>query len=202
MLKRTKHCSQNQAENINLNRIHLRQAQSVVLRGGIIAYPTEGVYGLGCLPYLGEAVQQILDLKRRSVDKGFILVAASSEQLLPYVVFPDKETQDRVLATWPGPVTWVLPAGKNVPFWITGKYESVAARVSNHPVIQGICNRTGVIISTSANPETCPPARDARKVRFYFNNYVDYVYPGNVGRLSGPTEIRDAMTGDILREVH
>ena len=183
-----------------MNSIHLQQAVSVVFKGGIIAYPTEGVYGLGCLPCIGETVQRLLKLKHRPVAKGLILVAASTDQLLPYVVFPDKEIENRVLSTWPGPVTWVLPAKKDVPVWISGKYRSIATRVSDHPVIQGICRRTGAIISTSANPENYPPARDARKARFYFNNAVDYIFPGKVGRLSGPTEIREAVNGHILRK--
>ena len=142
---------------------------------------------------------RILGIKKRSVEKGLILVAATSEQLVRYVTYPDAAIRAKVLSTWPGPVTWLLPATTAVPDWIRGCHASVAVRVSAHPVVNALCSKVGALVSTSANPEGLPPARTLRKVVWYFGDTLDYIVPGDVGALSAPTEIRDASSGAILR---
>ncbi len=168
-------------------------------RGGVIAYPTEAVFGLGCDPWNGAAVCRILRLKRRSPAKGLILVAAELAQLEPFVYFPNQAILDRVLSTWPGPVTWVLPARSGVPKWLRGDYKSLAVRVTAHPIASALCAEAGALVSTSANPSGCIPARCVQKVRAYFKNALDYIVPGEVGLEERPTEIRDGITGKILR---
>ena len=165
---------------------------------GVIAYPTEAVYGLGCLPR-EEPVRRLLQIKQRSPRKGLILVAATARQLADYVAFPDPDTRDRVMASWPGPVTWLLPAHPDTPDWLTGEHPTLAVRVSAHPVVQALCRRAGAIISTSANPAGAAPARDAARVRAYFGPVLDYVLAGAVGGSSRPTEIRDAVSGKVIR---
>jgi len=182
-----------------LNSWHLRMAIRALQAGGVIAYPTEAVYGLGCLPHCWPAVLRILELKYRSIRKGLILVASSLEQLLPYIVIPDEGIRDRVISTWPGPVTWVLPARPAVPAWIRGDHESVAVRVSNHEIVMSLCAEAGPLVSTSANPSLLPPARSILKVRQYFDGELDYIVPGELGGLAHTTPIRDGLTGKILR---
>ena len=167
--------------------------------GGIIAYPTEAVYGLGCLPDKRDVVYRLLLLKKRSIAKGLILVAAFPEQLEKYVYYPGASIKEMVLASWPGPVTWLLPAKLETPHWIKGSHATVAVRVSGHPVVRALCREVGALVSTSANPEHKIPARTLRKVVEYFGHSLDYFVPGEVGSLAGPTEIRDAVTGTIVR---
>ena len=174
-------------------------AARILAQGGIVAYPTEGVYGLGCLPENRDAVYRLLQLKKRSICKGLILVAAFPGQLEKYVCYPDAHVRERVLATWPGPVTWLLPAQRDVPDWIRGGHTTVAVRISRHPVVRALCREVGALVSTSANPEHKIPARTLRKVVEYFGHSLDYFVPGEVGGLAGPTEIRDAVTGTIVR---
>ena len=164
-----------------------------------MAYPTEAVYGLGCLPGNRETVFRLLCIKKRQVAKGLILVAACSEQLEAYVHYPEISVKERVLATWPGPVTWILPATGAVPDWIKGCHTTVAVRVSGHAIVRALCREAGVLVSTSANPEHMLPARTLRKVVHYFGKSLDYIVPGEVGNSSRPTEIRDALSGEILR---
>lgn len=183
-----------------MNRWHLNQATRIILGGGVIAYPTEAVYGLGCLPYDHFAVTRILSLKSRSANKGLILVAARIEQLSEYIEFPDEVVRQRVLSTWPGPVTWVLPARPEVPNWLRGIHKTVAVRVSNHEVVRRLCEKTGALVSTSANPANRPPARSALKVRDYFGLSLDYILQASIGSNRRPTEIRDAYSGKILRQ--
>jgi L-threonylcarbamoyladenylate synthase len=178
---------------------HLNLATRIILGGGVIAYPTEAVYGLGCLPHDYFAVARILNLKNRPVKKGLILVAANIEQLAGYIEFPHETVRQRVLSTWPGPVTWVLPARPEVPIWLRGQHNTIAARVSKHEVIRSLCEKTGALVSTSANPANRPPAKSALKVRIYFGQSLDYILHASIGSNRQPTEIREAYTGKILR---
>ena len=178
---------------------HLRQAARTALHGGVIAYPTEAVYGIGCLPWSRQAVERVLRLKRRRHGRGLILLAASFEQLEPLLDLAGLD-RDRVLATWPGPVTWVLPASHLTPAWVVGGKGSVAVRVTDFPPARRLCEITGPLVSTSANPAGRPPARSAFRVRTYFPTGIDYVVPGLAGPGRAPSEIREARSGAVLRK--
>lgn len=178
----------------------LRHAREVILKGGVIAYPTEAVFGLGCDPLNATAVQRIIRLKSRDAAKGLILIAARIEQLLSFLAPLSEATRAELNATWPGPVTWVVPASSQVPRLLTGGRDTLAVRVTAHPVARALCESTGIaLVSTSANHSGRPPARTALQVRARFHDEIDYVVPGNVGGARKPTEIRDATSGKILR---
>jgi L-threonylcarbamoyladenylate synthase len=180
-------------EQIDIAVNHLKQ-------GKVIAYPTEAVFGLGCDPYNIDAVSRILQIKHRALDKGFILIASSWEQIQPLVMYLRPDLLTRVFATWPGPVTWLFPASKNVPSWIRGKYDSVAVRVTAHPIAKALCEQFGgPIISTSCNKSGDPAARDIRTIQLTLGNTVDYVIEGKLGGRLRPSEIRDALTGEVIR---
>ena len=172
------------------------KAEGVLRRGGIVAYATEFCFGLGCDPRNRRAVLRLLRLKRRSLKKGLILLAADTRQLAPHVT----EIPPQVLATWPGPHTWLLNPSNAVPRWITGGQALVAARVTAHPQAAALCRLAGrAIVSTSANRANEAPARTDREVRRRFGRGVDYVLPGYVGDAPAPTPIRDAVTGGLVR---
>ena len=178
----------------------LNDAISCLQKGGVIAYPTEAVYGLGCDPFNIDAVARILQIKRRGIKKGFILLASEWEQLEPFVESIDPPALARVFSTWPGPVTWVFPATPDTPLWIRGGHTSIAARITDHPIAKSLCDLfDGPIISTSANRTGYPPVRNEKTLRLTLGNEVDVIVPGEVGTLHQPTEIRDAITGEVLR---
>jgi L-threonylcarbamoyladenylate synthase len=178
----------------------LRRAVETVRAGGVIAYPTEAVYGLGCDPLEHGAVSRIFDLKRRDAAKGLILIAARVEQLLPFMATLSDAVMQKLKASWPGPVTWVVPAAPALPFWLSGGRETLAVRVTAHPLASALCEACDMaLVSTSANRSGQAPARSALQVRTQFGDGVDYILPGPVGALSKPTEIREALTGKILR---
>lgn len=179
---------------------HFKSVCRLLRRGGVVAYPTEAVYGLGCDPHNGQAVARILELKQRPVDKGLILVAAEFCQFEALLeTLPGARTA-AALASWPGPYTWLWPALPTVPRWLRGHHDNIAVRVSAHPVVRELClGFGGPLVSTSANQSGCPPARAATEVRAQFGNGVDFIVPGNVGSRSQPTEIRDLLTGAVLR---
>lgn len=174
----------------------------MIRRGGIVAYPTEAVYGLGCDPLNEAAVGRLLTLKQRPLAKGLILIAAEPEQLNAYIDFStlNQAGKERVLASWPGPVTWLLPVRSGVPYWLYGQHSTLAVRVTAHPLAAELCRACGsALVSTSANLGGHPPARSLLQLRKQFNARLDYVLAGQLGGRSRPSEIRDAITGDIIR---
>ncbi|KQY54858.1 Sua5/YciO/YrdC/YwlC family protein [Lysobacter sp. Root494] len=182
--------------------LSISESIAALRRGGVIAYPTEAVWGLGCDPFDEGAVLRLLAIKQREVAKGLILVAARRAQfdgLLDWSGLPP----DRVAAadaSWPGPNTWIVPATSRVPRWITGEHTGVAVRVSDHPLVIALCEHFGApLVSTSANLAGEPPAfsREALDPRLLAQ--VDGVAEGETGGLSAPTAIRDALTGSVLR---
>lgn len=183
-----------------LRRMQLAQAARCVNSGGIIAYPTEAVYGLGCDPRDGAAVLRLLALKQRPIAKGLILIAASFEDLLPYIAPLPAEILSKVRKSWPGPVTWLLPARQEVPFWLCGSHATLAVRVTAHPLAAALCRACGgVLVSTSANISKRPPARTALAVRRSFGAEIDYVLNGSLGGFDNPTRIIDARSGKVIR---
>lgn len=184
---------------MNVIRWPLRHARDVVLGGGVIAYPTEAVFGLGCDPLNAQAVARILAIKQRDAAKGFILIAADIAQLEPFMQLTET-MRTELLKTWPGPVTWVVPASAGVPAYLSGGRATLAVRVTAHPVARALCEATGLaLVSTSANLSGHSPLRSPLAVRRLLGKKVDYVMPGAVGGLKKPTQIRDARTGAVLR---
>lgn len=178
----------------------IARAARIVRGGGVIAYPTEAVFGLGCLPRDRRAVMRVLAIKRRSWRKGLILIGADLAHLERYVVLPPEPRRAEVLATWPGPHTWVLDARSDAPRWITGGSASVAVRVTAHPVAAELCRAVGeALVSTSANVSRRPPHRRLLKLRRDLGAQVDYVLAGPLGGLASPTAIRDGRSGRVLR---
>jgi L-threonylcarbamoyladenylate synthase len=168
--------------------------------GGVVAYPTEAVYGLGCDPFNEHAVLRLLAIKGRAVDKGLILIAADHDQLERLLLPCRADTLAPVLESWPGPSTWILPAHPRVPVWLTGGSGSIAVRVTAHPLAASLCRRFGgPLISTSANRSGRPPARTALRARRALGNRVDYFVTGPTGGAARPSEIRDARDGRLLR---
>ena len=178
------------------------EAAPLLQRGGVLAYPTEAVWGLGCDPDNEAAVLRLLELKQRPVDKGLILVAAHLDPLRRWLDLPALPP-DRlavVLASWPGPHTWIVPASLAAPRWITGAHAGIAVRVSAHPVVIELCNAYGgALVSTSANRAGEPAAQAIAQLDPRIVEGVDAVLEGETGGLARPTDIRDARTGAALR---
>ena len=179
---------------------HLRQAARHYRLGGLIAYPTEAVYGLGCDPLNWDAVQRLLKLKQRSIEKGLILIAADFNQLRSYIVEPAPQIMAPILASWPGPATWLLPAAPNLPKWLTGKHHTIAVRVTAHPLAADLCRTCGSpLISTSANISGHRPAKSSLALHSQFKRQIDFILNGQTGTLKQPTPIQDAISGKLIR---
>lgn len=177
----------------------LRRANETLEAGGIIAYPTETVYGLGCDPDDEVAVIELLLLKQRPLEKGLILIASDFNQLQDYIQPLTSEQLERCEEHWPGPVTLVLPVAEEVSPLLTGGRDTIAVRVSEHPVVRSLCDTFGgPIVSTSANISRLKPARHAYEVHWQLPE-VDYVMAGHCDPKARPSRIIDVTSGDVLR---
>lgn len=183
-----------------ISRWQLRQAADAIRLGGVIAYPTEAVFGLGCDPLNPIAVQRLLEIKQRPMHKGLILIASRLEQLQPFIAPLDEASLTLLQKSWPGPATWLLPARVDTPRWLRGEHSSIAVRVTAHPLASALCEATGhALVSTSANPAGMPPARHSLRVRKYFPKQLDAILSGDVDRQASPTPIRDLTTKKLIR---
>ncbi|MGC3873765.1 L-threonylcarbamoyladenylate synthase [Halomonas sp. GXIMD04776] len=177
----------------------LNSAIARLREGGVIAYPTEAVWGLGCDPDNAAALQTLIDLKQRDPAKGLILIAGDIHQLDPWLKGLDAVDRQRLAASWPGHVTWLVPDnGRSQPL-LRGEHASVALRVSDHPLVAELCAAFGgPVVSTSANHAQQPPALDSATVHAYFGSAVQVV-EGALGGYARPSTIRDLRSGEILR---
>jgi len=177
-----------------------RRAVMALRAGGIVAYPTESVYGLGCDPWDRAAVARVFAVKRRPVHKRCIVIAADTSQLRRLVDVHAHRFATFASRYWPGPVTLVAPARDGAPEWLVDADGTLATRVTNHPVARGLCaSFRGALISTSANRAGRPSARDALRVRAAFGTEVDCYVAGRVGGLDSPTRIIDVRDGRMIR---
>lgn len=185
------------------NILTLHEATTALKRGGIVAYPTEAVWGLGCDPMNHAAVVRLLELKQRPVSKGVILIAADFDQLKPLLDISALST-DRlaeVLASWPGPYTWIMPTHASTPDWLTGAHDGIAVRISAHPVVTALCNACrSALVSTSANFTGLTPPKSLSEFDPALLRQIDGIVEGDIGGLDRPTQIRDARSGMVIRD--
>jgi len=174
--------------------------QQSLLEGAVIAYPTEGVWGLGCAPESSSAVERLLQLKQRPTEPGLILVAADIQQFEPYLIGITPEQRQKLEQRWPGPVTFLVPETEICPHYIKGHHATVALRVSAHPIVRDLCRlKGGPLVSTSANLRGQPPAMSQAEVTAIFGDQLDFVIPGELGGQVGPSEIVDLESGRVVR---
>jgi L-threonylcarbamoyladenylate synthase len=182
------------------SRLALKQIARRLHAGAVVGYPTEAVFGLGCDPWNEAAFYRLLALKQRPDSKGVILIAADETQLRPFLGSIAPKIAAQLRASWPGPVTWLVPAAPQVPHWLTGGRDTIAVRVTAHAPAADLCRAFGgALVSTSANRSGRAPARTALRTRLLFGPELDAVLTGSVGGLARPTAIYDARTGAVIR---
>lgn len=182
--------------------LSLAAAADALRRGGVVIYPTEAVWGIGCDPRDQAAVRRLLAIKQRPLDKGVILIAAELAQLDGWVDWDalPAARREAVLASWPGPNTWAVPATAAVPGWIRGVHANVAVRLTAHPQARALCQACAQpLVSTSANLSGQPPAFRRDELDPALIALSDGVCAGETGGLAAPTPIRVALSGEVLR---
>lgn len=182
-----------------MNREHIAEC---LRQNQVVAYPTEAVFGLGCNPQSESAVKKLLELKQRPIEKGLILVAPSLDFFRPFVSFAqfNRLQLARLQAYYERPTTWVVPAKAETPRFLTGKFNSIAIRLCDHPAVRALCDLTGfALTSTSANLSGEPPCRNADEVRLQFGANFPALDEA-VGGAKNPSEIRDLFTNQLFRQ--
>ena len=177
------------------------QAAEIIRDGGVIAYPTEGVWGLGCDPDNAQAVSKILQIKSRPMHKGLILIGSELEHISLYLKGLRDKDFDAIVQSKGKGISWLIPNNGNAEEIVSGGQATLVVRLTDHPVVTEICHAfSGAIVSTSANPSGQPPAISAEQVSNYFGDSLNMIVPGVLGGQNGPSEIRDIQTEKVLRE--
>ena len=190
----------------SLDHDNLNRAIKALKQGDLIAYPTEAVWGLGCDPFNAKAVDKLLSLKGRTVDKGLIVVAANVDQcrLITQHLPPELRSRfqthcERVEPTQRA-TTWVIPNNNAMPRWITGQFNTVAVRVSRHPIVVELCQAFDcMMVSTSANLSGQVAAQNRHQVEDTFLNRVQVYVDGSLGGQQQTSELRHLVTNEVLR---
>ena len=178
-------------------------ASSYLLHGDVIAYPTEAVFGIGCLPNNESALKKVIDVKARDINKGMILISHDLSYLKKYVNFKEISLAEMKYMEqfWPGPYTFILPALPDVSFYITGNHSTIAVRISSHPLIKSLCEVVGEpLISTSANKSKEAPCKTYRETICRLGNLVDYVVEGCTLGYLNPSAIIDLKSKTVIRK--
>lgn len=171
--------------------------------GGIIAYPTEAVFGLGCDPDNEIAIKRLLELKKRQPEKGLILLASNYAQLLPYIAVNKipQELLATILARWPNGVTQIVPKSSTLSPLLSGNFDTIAVRITNQPDVVSLCHQTDKpIVSTSANLSGKQPAKTWKTLDNELVNKVDFIIKGDTLGHTAPSKIIDAITENVIRQ--
>jgi L-threonylcarbamoyladenylate synthase len=175
------------------------QMAALLWAGGVVACPAEGLWGLSCDPFDQVAVLDLLAMKQREVSKGLIVVGASSDVFADVLRDLSSEQREMMLASWPGPNTWLVPHRGYFPSWVTGESEEVAIRVTSSPALAALCKAfDGLLVSTSANPAGLPPPHSVWGLRRYFGTTLP-AFPGAIDPAGKPSTIRRVEDGSVIR---
>ncbi len=170
------------------------------LKIGVIAHPTDTIYGLGCLAKNPSAIQTIINLKKRDIKKGFILLASDISFLMPYIDSNmSSELFQKLAMPTDTPTTYLVPKSDELSPLLAGDNELLAVRITSDPLITYFCENTGsALISTSANVQGRKVAKTTLELKRYFGNGLAFELPPNMYN-SVPSKIINLMTGKQLR---
>jgi len=176
-----------------------RRLAAHLARGGLIAYPTEYCYGLGCDPRNRNAVRRLLRLKQRPQHKGLILIANKYAQLAPYLQALTPAEQATLKNDGAQAITYLMPVKASCPRWLRGAHDTLAVRLTAHREAATLCHVLNMpLVSTSANRSGGKPARTYAQCQRLFGAQV-WVLPGRVGKRRKPSTICSWVDGRIVR---
>ncbi len=178
---------------------NIRRAAERIKNGGLIAYPTETVYGLGADPYRTEAMQKIFTAKGREETKGIILLIRGADDLATLVRAVSPTAQTLIRAFWPGPLTLVFKARPDLPPALLGGRDTIALRHSSSPIAAQLLTALGgPLTSTSANRSGTPPARSADDAQNALGDHLDLILDGGPSASETPSTLVDVSADRAL----
>lgn len=176
------------------------QAGLILQTSGVIAYPTETVWGLGCDPFDGAALTRIMSIKQRDAHKGLILVGANIEQFAFLLEGLAPELIEKIRTPSNRPTTWLVPHNGKVHPLVHGQFSTVAIRISSHPIVKTLCEQIGgPIVSTSANESGKPTLKNALQIQKFLGPKLDFILSGPLGSHQQASRIIDLHSGRIIR---
>ena len=169
-----------------------------IRRGGIIAYPTESCFGLGCDPKNRKAINKIIKLKKRSLNKNFILIGSSIKQFNYFLEPLNNSIAKNLFSKWPGPHTWLITENNRCPNWLKSN-SKIALRISSFTPCQKLTKSLGMAItSSSLNLSGKIPLKNYRDVCRFLPKQVKLI-KGRIGKSKRPSVIQDFQTKKIIR---
>ncbi len=182
-----------------ISRWKIMQATQVLQQGGVIIYPTESIFGIGCDATNLTAVDRLLNLKQRSFDKGLILLVSDISQVQHYIQPLTAPQLAQINAPQTRATSWLLPAQKHVSPLIKGVHPKLAVRITRHPVAKALCQQLGnPIVSTSCNKSGKPVSTNAANCRIHWLHQVDHFIAGECGGQAA-SQIIDLESGKLIR---
>jgi len=176
----------------------IRHAAHIIKHGGIIAYPTDTIYGLGCDPFNPCAVKKINTIKQRPLNKQFILLAGHINQVRSLILINEK--QEKKITASSEAISWIVDASPGAPAWLVSECNTLTIRISQQNDVQRLCRALGhAIISTSANLSGKTPAKNGFELHKYFHHKVDKILLSNKTQLSKPSKIIRLCDNQIIR---
>ena len=182
--------------------VTLKDAVTIIRKGGVIAYPTETVWGVGCDPWNQEAVKKIINIKGRSPKKGLIILAASIEQIKPLTASLSTEKLHVLSQHYKTPTTWLIPDSQNwVPTWIKGSFDSVAVRITQGHKAKLLSMAFGKpIVSTSANFSQKCVLTDEVLIERHFGHHIQGIVEGGSLEGKNTSTIIDLENKNVIRQ--
>jgi len=181
---------------------NIEEIKEILDNNGVIAYVTDTVWGLGCLPTSEKGVKKIYEIKRREAQKPLILMSSEAYHLLDYVKQPLSKTASKLIKEYfPGALTLVMEKSDKTPYYITSGMETVGIRVPNNPIFKEICeNITGhVLATTSANLSHQPSAKTYEQAMENMKDLADIVIPDYGYKAEGLESTVAGIFADELR---
>ena len=181
---------------VGMGSAEIREAAKLVLKGGLIAYPTDTVYGLGCDPFDPQAVDRLVEAKRRV--KSALPILVNSLDHAKRIGEFDAESTQLAKRFWPGPVTLIVPALEGLPLKVTGDSQQVGLRIPNHEKTLNLIEKCGgALVGTSANISGGASLTTAAAVMSELNGRIDLVLDGGPSLLSIESTVVRAFGGEI-----
>ena len=181
------------------SRFRIGQAVICLKQGGVIAHPTDTIYGLACLPKYHQAAQKILALKNREIDKGLLLLSSDICYIKSYISLKHRHYLEKITKT-NTPTTYLLPTNNTALSYMRGCFNTVAVRITPHPLIKTLCSSTkSALLSSSANIHGFRCAKSIVKLHVYFAGQLDYILAPAYQNQAHPSSIKNILTGEIIR---
>lgn len=178
----------------------IEEIADIVRHGGVIAYPTEAVFGLGCDPENEQAIKRILELKQRAIEKGLIVITSQLNFVEKYLLPTTQQEKDLLNSITDQPTSWLVPAKTTTSPLLKGRFSSLAIRKTMHPACYSLCDALQHgLVSTSANPQGATPATSVEEVEQYFGNALEGILDAPLGNADKPSQLIDLHSKQILR---